>query len=104
MDVAQVDKDGFLIDVKDWTPSFAENIAKTINIKFTNQHWKVIYGVREFYVKTGISPTMRMLVKLVRNEIDVDLGSSIALSKLFTNSSSKIVAQLSGLPKPSDCI
>lgn len=104
MDLTTVDKDGFLQDASSWTPTFAEEVASEANIVLSAQHWQIIHGVRNFYSKTGISPTMRMLVKLVKNEVSKELGSSIVLAKLFTNSSSKLVAQMSGLPKPSDCI
>ena len=104
MDVKKIDKEGFLEDAGSWTLSFAEEVASAANITLTDEHWQIIYGVRDFYTKTGISPTMRMLVKLVKNEIRRDLGSSIVLARLFTHSSSKIVAQMSGLPRPSDCI
>lgn len=104
MDLTTVDKDGFLQDASDWTPTFAEEVATGAKIALTEQHWQVIHGVRSFYAKTGVSPTMRMLVKLVKNEVSKELGSSIVLAKLFTHSSNKLVAQMSGLPKPSDCI
>ena len=46
---------------------------------------------------------MRPLIKLIEKE-DQTLASSIVLAQLFTAQVTRIVAQISGLPKPSDCL
>ena len=56
-------------------------------------------------VKTGAAPSMRPLVKLVREQAGPDLGSSIALMRLFLpdtmrGGSARLIAQIAGLPVP----
>ena len=46
-------------------------------------HWRVIHAVRSFYLDTGVSPSMRALVRLVRERIGAEIGSSLALLCLF---------------------
>lgn len=96
--------DGFLRDLESWTPDLARKIASDLAITLTDEHWQVINGVRNFYERTGRSLSMRPLVRVVRNEVSAKLGSSLALARLFGNKTTRHVAMISGLPKPSDCI
>ena len=96
--------DGFLRDPQTWTPELAMQIANELEITLTEEHWLVIEGVRQFYERTGHSLSMRPLVRVVRNEVAANLGTSIALAQLFGSKTTRHVAMVSGLPKPSDCI
>ncbi len=96
--------DGFLRDADSWNPELAAKIAADLEIALTDEHWQVIHGVRDFYRRTGRTLSMRPLVRVVRNEVAKSLGSSLALSQLFGNKTTRHVAMISGLPKPSDCI
>ena len=96
--------DGFLRDPNTWNEDLAIRIASDLEIALTDEHWQVIHGVRNFYERTGRSLSMRPLVRVVRNQIAKNLGSSIALAQLFGNKTTRHVAMISGLPKPSDCI
>lgn len=96
--------DGFLLRHEDWTPQLAIEIAAKLEIELTANHWRIVHGVRAFYARTGRSLSMRPLVRVVRNDIDQELGSSLELAKLFGHKTTRHVAMLSGLPKPSDCI
>ena len=97
-------EDGFLLDRTNWTPELAHEIAQVLDIELTDDHWQVIDGVRMFYERTGRSLSMRPLVRVVHNEVSEQLGSSIALAQLFGHRTTRHVAMVSGLPKPSDCI
>ena len=96
--------DGFLRNPQSWTPELATNVASELQITLTDDHWLVIHGVRQFYERTGRSLSMRPLVRVVRNEVAANLGSSIALAQLFGSKTTRHVAMISGLPKPSDCL
>ncbi len=54
----RVDVFGFLIDPSDWDEEFAVNKARElgINHNLTEKHWKVIYCLRENYIKSGTVP------------------------------------------------
>ena len=104
MGLAIFDEEGFLLDAKTWTEDLAQKIAASHGLKLTCDHWKVVRAVQEFYNDTGVSPSLRPLVKLVRDRVDPALGSSLALMSLFSERTTRRVAQISGLPKPSDCL
>ena len=66
-----LDKEGYLVDLNDWTPVVAEQLAAADSISLTQAHWQVIDLLRTFYAQTDTSPTMRALVKLVREKLGV---------------------------------
>ena len=99
----EFDEEGFLRVPNQWDVEIATNIAKENDIELSDAHWTVINAARTFYAKTGISPTMRPLIKLVERE-DAAIANSITLAQLFTPQVTRLVAQISGLPKPSDCL
>ena len=101
--MSAIDTEGFLIDSSAWTREFAIETAMQLGISLTDDHWSVLLTVRDFYLRTGVSPSMRPLVNLVRNA-NPSLASSIVLAQMFTGKTSRVVAQLSGIPKPSDCL
>ncbi|MAF17859.1 MAG: sulfurtransferase TusE [Oceanospirillaceae bacterium] len=100
----ELDKDGYLCNLSDWNTDVAEYLASTVNIKMTPEHWEVITLLRQFYTDTGISPAMRILVKMVKKALGPDKGNSIYLLTLFPDSPAKLAAKIAGLPRPTNCL
>ena len=101
---AEVDKEGFLVDLRDWNEAVAAQIAHAAGIELTPAHWQIISMLREFYHATGLSPSMRPLVKLVRERVGPEHGTSIHLHQLFRGSPAKVAAKIAGLPRPTNCL
>ncbi|MFT5561300.1 MAG: tRNA 2-thiouridine synthesizing protein E [Candidatus Azotimanducaceae bacterium] len=97
------DSEGFLTDYLGWTEGAAARLAKSEKIVLGDAHWEVIRLVREYYTRFHVSPTTRVLTKIVGDQLGKEKGKSIYLMKLFTGKPAKIVAKVSGLPKPSGC-
>ena len=85
-----------------WEPLVAEVIAADLGIELTDAHWEVIEVVRSFYQDYGLSPTNRVTQKLLRSQLDPSFDS-IKLMQLFGGRARRHLAQIAGLPKPSDC-
>jgi tRNA 2-thiouridine synthesizing protein E len=100
----EVDAEGFLQNLNNWTPIIAEQIAQQENIVLTDAHWEIINLVRDFYHQFDLSPAMRPLVKFVGKNLGEDKGKSIYLMQLFPPSPAKIAAKIAGLPKPANCL
>ena len=98
------DKDGYLQDYTQWTKDIATQLAENEKIDLSSEHWQVIGLLRGYYQRTDIAPSMRPLVKLVRNELGQELGNSAVLMHLFGGSAAKVAAKIAGLPRPSNCI
>ena len=100
----ETDKEGYLKHLNDWTPEVAQWLAQSENITLKVDHWEVINALRGFYADTGISPAMRILVKIVKQNVSIDKGNSIHLLTLFPGSPAKLAAKIAGLPRPTNCL
>lgn len=101
---SNVDDQGFLLDLKDWTPSIAEAIAHSEGIMLTELHWEIIHLLRDFYHEYELSPAMRILVKHTKTQLGAEKGNSHYLLGLFPGSPAKLASKIAGLPKPSNCL
>ena len=98
------DEEGFLLDLKDWTPAVAEQIALSEGISLGADHWEIIELLREYYRRFEASPANRALVKFCGQQLGADKGRSIYLLSLFPGSPAKIGSKIAGLPKPDNCL
>jgi len=101
---ATTDAEGFLVNLNDWNPDIALQLAEQINLTLTDEHWELIELVREFYRRTDVVPAMRPLVKLARDQLGQAKGNSIHLNLLFPDGAAKNLARVAGLPKPTNCL
>jgi len=99
-----LDKEGFLINLHDWSEEVATLIAQNDHIHLTEAHWEIIYVVREFYQTFQISPSMRSLVKRTEQILGEEKGKSIYLLQLFPVSPARFSCKFAGLPKPANCL
>ncbi len=100
----ELDKDGYLKNLSDWNEAVAEHLASTVSVQMTPAHWEVILLLRQFYQDTGVSPAMRILVKMVKQGLGPEKGNSIYLLTLFPDSPAKLAAKIAGLPRPTNCL
>jgi hypothetical protein len=53
----EIDEDGFIQEPNKWNKDVAEDLAKTENASpMSEEHWKVVNYLRDYYVKFGIAP------------------------------------------------
>lgn len=100
----EVDKNGYLLDHKDWSEEVALYIAKLEDIEMSEERWQVVKFVREFYLRYDTSPAIRALVKAMEQSYGTDKGNSRYLYRLFPKGPAKIATKLAGLPKPAKCL
>ncbi len=93
-----VDDDGFMQEPEKWTEEIAKCLAKQDGIEeLTEEHWKVIKYLRDYYLKYKIAPPIRQLVK----ETGFPLKK---IYELFPLGPAKGACKYAGLPKPTGCI
>ena len=100
----ELDNDGYLQELSSWDTNVAATLAAAEALDLTEAHWEVLNVLREFHRETGVSPSMRPLVKLVRETLGEDKGTSIYLLGLFPGNPAKVAAKIAGLPRPTNCI
>lgn len=93
----KTDNEGFLSDHNDWSMEFLKQVADKDDVNVTMDHVDVVNGLRIYYKKYGIVPSLRGLSKVINKKIDSDY-----LYKLFPFGI-KQAAKFAGLPKPTGC-
>ena len=93
-----VDEDGFLEDPGIWNEDVAKDFAAIEGVsELTEEHWKMIHYLRNYYLQFGIAPMIRKLCK----ETGFPLNK---VYELFPSGPAKGACKLAGLPKPTGCV
>ncbi len=101
----EVDDDGYLKHLQDWSPDIAQALAQQQQLTLTDAHWEIINAIRDFYSQYQRSPTTRVLLKYLAQQLGTQKSSSIYVMQLFGGGTpAKSIAKLAGLPKPPNCI
>ncbi len=95
----EVDEDGFLQELDKWSQEFAQAYAKEEGIEgtLTEEHWKIINYLRNYYQQFGVAPMIRKICK----ETGVDMKK---LYQLYPTGPAKGACKLAGLAKPTGCV
>ncbi|MGD8483703.1 MAG: TusE/DsrC/DsvC family sulfur relay protein [Thioalkalispiraceae bacterium] len=100
----EVDEEGYLANLNDWTPEVAEYMAKDEDAELTENHWEVINFLREYYDEYQIAPAVRVLTKAIGKKLGKEKGNSKYLYELFPYGPGKQACKYAGLPKPTGCV
>jgi tRNA 2-thiouridine synthesizing protein E len=83
-----VDEDGFMQEPEKWNEDVAAALATTEGVDdLTENHWKVVNYLRDYYLQFGVAP-------MIRKEI----------YELFPSGPAKGACKVAGLPKPTGCV
>jgi dissimilatory sulfite reductase related protein len=95
----EVDDEGFLQEEEQWNEEFARACASKEGIEgpLTEDHWKIIRYLRNYYQKFGIAPMVRKVLK--DNAMDMK-----KLHELFPTGPANGACKLAGLSKPTGCV
>ena len=94
-----IDEDGFIQEPENWNKEVAEDLAKeeATASPMTDEHWKVVNYLRNYYLENEIAPPIRMLTK----QTGFDLRY---IYQLFPSGPAKGACKVAGLPKPTGCV
>ena len=91
------DEEGFLVNPEHWSREVAVELAQDSGLEaLTDQHWKVILFVRDFYLQQGRSP----LHKEIRSSTGITM---MEIQRLFPGGIRHGARRLAGLPNPKMC-
>jgi len=94
----ETDEDGFLINLEDWNESWMHFIKESEGIKeITEDHWRVIKVLQDYYRKNGTAPRMSVLIKNTGFKLKY-------IYELFPSGPGKGACRMAGLPKPTGCV
>ena len=100
----ELDKDGYLVDLNDWSVDVAQALATQSGIELSPEHWEILELLRSFYQEFQLSPATRPLIKYTALKLGAEKGNSLHLNRLFNGTPAKLAAKLAGLPKPTNCL
>lgn len=94
----KVDEDGFMEEPEQWNEKVALALASTEGVdNLTENHWKVVNYLRDYYQKYGIAPMIRKLCK--------ETGFSLKeIYDMFPSGPAKGACKVAGLAKPTGCV
>lgn len=97
-EMVEVDEDGFIQDPNRWNKQIAVALAKIESVdNMTDDHWKLVNYLREYYLQYGIAPMIRRLCK--------ETGFKLKeIYDLFPSGPAKGACKVAGLPKPTGCV
>ena len=93
-----VDGEGFLTDINEWCPEWVEYVKTSQGIKeLTDDHWKAINMLRDYYQKNGKPPMVRIFAEVTGFKLK-------KIYELFPAGPGKGGCKVAGLPKPIGCV
>lgn len=94
----EIDEDGFIQDPDEWDENVAADLAKTEAVEeLTEDHWKVVNYLRDYYLEYDMAPMIRKLCK--------ETGFKLKeIYNLFPSGPAKGACKVAGLPKPTGCV
>jgi len=99
-----VDEEGYLQNLGDWSMDVANFLAKKEGINMTESHWEVVNFLREYYEEYKIAPMIRILTKAIGKKLGADKGNTKYLYELYPGGPAKQACKIAGLPKPTGCV
>jgi tRNA 2-thiouridine synthesizing protein E len=94
----EVDEDGFMEEPDLWNEEVALALATTEGVdELTDEHWKVVKYLRDYYAEFQIAPMIRKLCK----ETGFPLKK---IYELFPSGPAKGACKVAGLAKPTGCV
>lgn len=94
----ELDEDGFLQDPAKWNEELALFFAEQESVpEMTEDHWKIVRYIRNYYEQFGIAPMIRKIAK----ETGIPVKT---MYQLFPTGLDKGACRIAGLPKPTGCV
>ena len=96
--MVEIDEDGFIQDPDVWNEAVAASLAQTEGVDaLTEEHWKVVNYLREYYLEYNMAPMIRKLCKQTGFKLK-------KIYELFPSGPAKGACKVAGLPKPTGCV
>ena len=77
------DQEGYIQDMSEWSELFAVAIAEKEGIRLTDEHWEVIWYIRNYYDKHQVQAQVLDMIKHFEQKWGKERGNNKYLHKLF---------------------
>ena len=79
----ETDQEGYIQDMDQWTEGFACAQAEKEGLVLTDEHWEVIYYIREYYKEHYVQAEVRKVIKHFKEKWGEERGNNHHLHDLF---------------------
>jgi len=95
------DGEGYLLDLEAWCEDYVRASAKREQLDLHDEHWQVIYFIRDFHDKHGVQAPVRDMIKHFKKTWGQEKGNSLYLHQIFPKGGpQKQGNRLAGVRKP----
>jgi tRNA 2-thiouridine synthesizing protein E len=95
------DGEGYLLDLEAWSEDYVRASAEREELELNDEHWQVIYFIRDFHEKHGVQAPVRDMIKYFKKIWGKEKGSSRYLHQIFPKGGpQKQGNRLAGVRKP----
>lgn len=77
------DPEGYIQDMDEWSEDFARALAKEEGLELTDEHWEVIWFIRNYYFEHGVQAQVREMIKHFRQVWGPEKGNNHYLHEIF---------------------
>jgi TusE/DsrC/DsvC family sulfur relay protein len=95
-----VDDEGYLVDPADWNERVAEFLALREGMVLTEDHWRVIRFMRDYYERRQIAPDARHVMKHLAELSGTGKAGRNDLFVLFPYGYVKQACKVAGMRRP----
>jgi len=93
-----IDEDGFIQEPDRWDRRVAESLARADGVaELTEEHWRVLDYLREYWLQYGSAPMIRKLVRATGLPLT-------RIYQLFPAGPAMGACKVAGLPRPTGCV
>lgn len=100
----ETDAEGYLARLDECSEEVADYLAKEDDLELTDEHWKLLNWIRSYYQENGTAPNLRVMQKLLKDELGEEWSDKKRLFELFPYGPAKQGARYAGMPKPTGCV
>lgn len=77
------DPEGYILNMDEWSEGFARAEAEREGLELREEHWQVIWFIRQYYEEHGVQAQVRNMVHHFREVWGPEKGNSRYLHDLF---------------------
>lgn len=96
----KTDEHGFVMDPEDWSEEFAEQVAREEDITLSEQHWTVVFIIRELYAETSTVPELRTIMKKLKATLGANQATRKYIYQLFPYGYGQQACKIAGMRLP----
>ena len=97
--LSEADPEGHMYGLDSWSPQRAQARAEQEGLFLTEEHWAVIYALREAYRSQGDALSAREMSRYLEHEFQLD-GGRRHLYELFPGGPVSQASRFAGIPLP----